>query len=163
MGSKILTSRIREASRSTRIWNREPTIWTAKRIRNDAPKKCDETPDGTGGVGENCVFLRGADACEMKRLQRSVLRGGGSGLRSGRTVAANARGDSVYGDSDAKLPRIWISLMVFDPWISYQMETLSDQIDREIRRRYAGLSQWLHWLAGRTAICRMTRNRQTHK
>mgnify|MGYP006889744979 CR=1 FL=1 len=45
------------------------------------------------------------------------------------------------------------------------METLSDQIDREIgtQIRQTLSREWLRWLAGRTAICRMTRIIQTRK
>ena len=52
-----------------------------------------------------------------------------------------------------------------NPWISYQMETLSDQIDREIgtQIRQTLSREWLRWLAGRTTICRMTRIIQTRK
>ena len=37
-----------------------------------------------------------------------------------------------------------------NPWISYQMETLSDQIDREIgtQIRQTLSREWLRWLAG---------------
>ena len=65
---------------------------------------------------------------------------------------SRTRSDSVY-DSDAGF---LVSGLDFDeysgknPWISYQTETLSDQIDREIgtQIRQTLSREWLRWLAG---------------
>ena len=141
-----------------------------KRIKGPTlKKKCDETPDGTGGAGRGTACsLRGADACEGKTDSDGVLPEiGGSDCEVERS-GSRTRGDSIY-DSDAGF---LVSGLDFDEYSGKKsVDFISDgnvfptrstvRSARRYARRYreSGCGGW----RGRTVICRMTRIIQTRK